>query len=99
MGEPPMATGAEAAVRRHRLRIRTVVVSFTAAVRSAHRDLEVGVAERDALIELWRAWAISALDDYALNAKPLMDAASLNDAERKALEDEMELGHQVVRDA
>ncbi|MBA4169179.1 MAG: hypothetical protein H0X68_02110 [Chloroflexi bacterium] len=99
MGEPPMATGAEAAVRRHRLRIRTVVVSFTAAVRSAHRDLEVGAAERDALIELWRAWAISMLDDYALNAKPLMDAAGLNDAERKALEDEMQRGYQMVRDA
>lgn len=99
MGEPPMATGAEAAVRRHRLRIRTVVVSFTAAVRSAHREPEVSVAERDALIELWRSWAISALDAYALNAKPLMNAAGLNDAERKALNDEMERGHQMVRDA
>lgn len=99
MGEPPMATGAEAAVRRHRLRIRTVVVSFTAAVRSAHRDMEVGAAERDALIELWRAWALSALDDYAPNAKPLMDAAGLNAAERQALEDEMQRGYQMVRDA
>ncbi len=97
--EPPMATGAEAAVRRHRLRIRTVVVSFTAAVRSAHRDLEVKAAERDALIELWRAWAISALDGYALNATPLMDAVSLNDAERKALDDELDQGYRLIRDA
>jgi len=95
MGEPPMATGAEAAIRRHRLWIP----SFTDAVPSAHRELEVGGAERDALIELWRAWAISALDGYALNAKPLMNAAGLNDAERKALNDEMERSYQMVRDA
>lgn len=61
--------------------------------------MEVGAAERDALIELWRAWALSALDDYAPNAKPLMDAAGLNAAERQALEDEMQRGYQMVRDA
>ncbi len=99
MGEPPMATGAEAAVRRHRLRIRTVVISFTAAVRSAHRDLEFRAAERDALIEMWRAWAIRALDGYVSDAEPLMRAAGLDDTERQALEDEMERGYQAVRDA
>lgn len=51
--------------QRQRLRIRTIAVSFRAAVSSAHRDLEVGPAERDALIEAWRAWSLDVLATYA----------------------------------
>lgn len=100
MGERSATTEAEVAVRRHRLRIRTVAVSFAAGVRSVHRDLGVDGAERDALIETWRAWAISALDEYARDTIPLLAAAGLEDeAERLALTDEMERGYRMVRDA
>jgi len=63
------------ALRRHRLRIRTVAVSFGAAVRSARRDLEVSAGERDALIEAWRAWTLAALDRYAQDAQRLTESA------------------------
>ena len=53
------------ALRHRLLAVRTVAVSFAAAVRSARRDLDVVPAERDALIERWRAWTIGALDRYA----------------------------------
>lgn len=64
MGERRASTERELLIHRHRMRIRTIAVSFAAAVRSAHRDLAVGVAERDALIEAWRAWSIRILSGY-----------------------------------
>lgn len=99
MAEKAAATRADAALRRHRLRVRTVAVSFAAAARSAHRDLEVGDAEREALIEVWRAWAISALDGYSSDAVPLLAAEGLDGVERLALEDELDRGYRTIRDA
>ena len=64
MGERRASTERELLVHRHRMRVRTVAVSFAAAVSSAHRDLAVGGAERDALIETWRAWSIRVLTGY-----------------------------------
>ena len=52
---PDAAEDVTQALRRRLLAVRTVAVSFTAAVRSARRDLDVVAAERDALIETWRA--------------------------------------------
>lgn len=51
-------------VQRQRLRVRTIAVSFAAAVTSAHRDLETTPGERDALIEVWRAWSLDTLGRY-----------------------------------
>ena len=51
-------------IRRQHLRIRTIAVSFAAAVSSARQDMDVGAAERDALIETWRAWSLSVLQEY-----------------------------------
>jgi hypothetical protein len=65
MGERRASTEREQLLQRHRMRIRTVAVSFAAAVSSAHRDLAAGGAERDALIETWRAWSIRVLSGYA----------------------------------
>lgn len=64
MGSRRASTEQEPLVNRHRMRVRTVAVSFAAAVRSAHRDPAVGGAERDALIETWRAWSIRVLTGY-----------------------------------
>ena len=64
MGERASPTERERLMHRQRMRIRTIVVSFGAAVSSARRDLEVGPAERDALIETWRAWSIDVLEGY-----------------------------------
>lgn len=99
MGERSAATEAEIAMRRHRLRIRTVAVTFVAAARSVHRDREISAAERDALIETWRVWAINALDGYAHDAAPLIAAAGLDEAERHELAEQMERGYAMVRDA
>ncbi len=62
---PDAAEDVTQALRRKLLAVRTVAVSFAAAVRSARRDLDVVPAERDALIETWRAWTIGAVDRYA----------------------------------
>lgn len=96
----PSTAEATPALRRHRLRIRTVAVSFAAAVRSVHRHPDVGPAERDALIETWRAWSINTLDEYARAAAPLMrNAADGSSDERAALEEELARGYRMVREA
>jgi hypothetical protein len=87
-------------MRRHRLRVRTVAVSFAAAVRSVQRHPDVGPSERDALIETWRAWSIDALDEYARAAATLMrNAGSEDSGERAALEEELKRGYRMVREA
>jgi hypothetical protein len=65
MGDRNPSVERQRSLQRQRLRIRTIGVSFRAAVSSAHRDLEVGPAERDALIEAWRAWSLDVLARYA----------------------------------
>jgi hypothetical protein len=75
MGESATPTERERLVQRQRMRIRTIVVSFGAAISSAHRDLEVSPAERDALIETWRAWSLAVLERYGREIEELHDAA------------------------
>lgn len=75
MGESTTPTERQRLVQRQRMRIRTIVVSFGAAVSSAHRDLGVGPAERDALVETWRAWSLEVLERYGREIEQLHDAA------------------------
>lgn len=99
-GEGPAGTAVARALRRHRLRVRTVAVSFAAAVRSAHRDLHVAAVERDALIETWRSWALRQLDGYERDAFDLLASAGPGDAaERDALTDELARGRRMIREA
>jgi hypothetical protein len=72
-------------VHRQRMRIRTVAVSFGAAIHSARHDLEVGGAERDALIETWRAWSLGVLDEYRADFEARR-AAATDDATRAAFD-------------
>lgn len=89
MGERVTPTERDQLVHRHRMRVRTVTVSFGAAVHSARHDLAVGGAERDALIETWRAWSLSVLDGYGEEMEQLRRSTS--DAEtRQALEELLE---------
>lgn len=74
MGDRPASTERTLMLHRHRMRIRTIAVSFSAAVRSAHRDLGVGAAERDALIETWRAWCLRVLAGYGQEIEELRAA-------------------------
>lgn len=60
-------------IRRQHMRIRTIAVSFEAAVTSARHDMDVGPAERDALIETWRAWSLNVLERYAGDLRELSD--------------------------
>lgn len=74
MGERITPIERERFVHRQRMRIRTIVVSFSAAVSSARRDLDVGAAERDALIETWRAWSLEVLARYAGEIEQLRES-------------------------
>lgn len=74
MGDRTTPIELERFVHRQRMRIRTIVVSFSAAVSSARRDLEVRPAERDALIETWRAWSLEVLERYAREIEQLGDS-------------------------
>lgn len=71
MGERITPIERQRLIHRQRMRIRTIVVSFGAAVSSARRDLAVGPAERDALIETWRAWSLEVLERYGLEIEEL----------------------------
>src|SRR5690606_341274 len=71
MGERITPIERERLIHRQRMRIRTIVVSFGAAVSSARRDLAVGPAERDALIETWRAWSLDVLERYGRDIEEL----------------------------
>lgn len=75
MGESITPIERQRLLHRQRMRIRTVAVSFAAAVSSAHRDLDVGAAERDALIETWRAWSLEVLARYRSEIEDLADGA------------------------
>lgn len=100
MGDPAAATRIALAMRRHRLRIRTVAISFAAATRSAHRDMVVGPAERDALIETWRAWCMRVLDDYARQTAELAAlAGDEEEPERVALAASLDEAYRTVREA
>ena len=80
-GEHDTAVEAARLVHRQHLRIRTVAVSFAAAVSSARQDLDLGPAERDALIEVWRTWSLEQLVRYATDLDDLhRDRPDLNDA-------------------
>lgn len=74
MGESITPIERQRLVHRQRMRIRTIAVSFAAAASSAHRDLDVGAGERDALIETWRAWSLEVLERYRSEIEDLADA-------------------------
>jgi hypothetical protein len=100
MGEAITPIERQRFVHRQRMRIRTIVVSFGAAVSSAHRDLDVGAAERDALIETWRAWSIEVLDRYGREIDDMRAAADLETAaELDGLASDLVDGMQRVREA
>ena len=84
MGESTTPTERQRLVQRQRMRIRTIVVSFGAAVSSAHRDLAVGQAERDALVETWRAWSLEVLERYSREIDELHDTADQAGADELA---------------
>lgn len=99
-GERSAEIDSARALRRHRLRVRTVAVSFAAAVHSARRDAHFRAAERDALVETWRAWSLRQLDGYEREARELIASAGILDEEgRRALEDELARGRTMIRDA
>ena len=81
MGERTTPIQREQLVRRQQMRIRTIAVSFAAAVTSARQDMDVGPAERDALIETWRSWSLGILDGYAteLGEVPASDEGADDD--------------------
>jgi hypothetical protein len=79
-GERDTAVGAARLVQRQQLRIRTVAVSFAAAVASARHDLDLGRAELDALVEVWRTWSLEQLHEYAAELDALArDRPELHD--------------------
>jgi hypothetical protein len=84
MGESITPIERQRLVHRQRMRIRTIVVSFSAAASSARRDLDVGPAERDALIETWRAWSLEVLQRYGREIEELHHAADDATAEELA---------------
>lgn len=95
MGESITPTERQRLIQRQRMRIRTIDVSFAAAVSSAHRDMGVRPAERDALIETWRAWSLEVLERYGREIDELRHAADPATAEelaslRSALDDATE---------
>jgi hypothetical protein len=92
MGERITPIERQRLIHRQRMRIRTIVVSFGAAVSSARRDLAVGPAERDALIETWRAWSLEVLERYGHDIEELVRSPEAATAEelvdlRSALQD------------
>lgn len=100
MGERSASTERDLLLHRHRMRIRTVAVSFAAAVKSANRDLAVGAAERDALIETWRAWSIRILTGYGREIAGLRAARGEGPHEDiAALESELADAIDAVRNA
>lgn len=70
-GERDTALDEHRLVHRQRLRVRTVAVSFAAAVSSATEEFAGSAGERDALVEVWRAWSIEQLERYRLDIDEL----------------------------
>jgi hypothetical protein len=97
MGDRNPSVERQRSLQRQRLRIRTIAVSFRAAVSSAHRDLEVGPAERDALIEAWRAWSLDVLARYAEEVERMGQEGAV--AELTDLEHELASAVDTVRRA
>lgn len=86
--------------RHQQLRIRTVAVSFAAAVSSARRDMDVTDAEREALIESWRTWTLGTLRAYADEIRQLGADASPGEADAlQGLDDELIRAYELVREA
>jgi hypothetical protein len=87
-GERETAVDRDRLLHRHRLRIRTVTVSFRAAVASARDDFVGPASERDALVEVWRAWSIDQLERYRADLHELGERRpELADAVRELLAD------------
>jgi hypothetical protein len=73
-GDPGTSADTVRLLHRHDLRIRTVAVSFAAAVSSARNDFRASGAERDALIEAWRTWSLDQLQQYGRDLDDLSAA-------------------------
>lgn len=70
-GERDTALDEHRLIHRQRLRIRTVAVSFAAAVSSASEEFSGTGGERDALVEVWRAWSLEQLARYRSDIEQL----------------------------
>jgi hypothetical protein len=67
----PARVDVAAALRHEQLAIRTIAVTFRAALRSAAGDPSVTREARETLRTRWRAWALDALARYAFTARGL----------------------------
>lgn len=96
-GERAAPDRIDAALHRQLLRIRTVAVSYAAAVSSAHRDMDVPADERDRLIESWRSWSLDAIGSYAGELEALRRAARPEDADAlRAIDAELIAAYRTV---
>lgn len=59
--------------RRHRLRIRTVSVTFEAALSSAAHSFMGPATEREELVERWRSWSLDQLAHYRSELEALCE--------------------------
>jgi hypothetical protein len=55
----------------HRLRIRTVAVSFAAALASVEESFDGPPEERGELVERWRTWSLDRLARYRADLRAL----------------------------
>jgi hypothetical protein len=61
--------------------------------------MEVGPAERDALVETWRVWSLGVLDDYARQSAELAALGGEDEEpERAALAESLEDAYRTVRE-
>lgn len=98
VGERGLSADPRQSLRHQQLRIRTVAVSFAAAVSSARRDMPVSDDERETLIESWRAWTLETLRGYADDVRRLRADASADEADSlHRLDDELIRAYELVR--
>jgi hypothetical protein len=95
-----LSSDARRSLRHHQMRIRTVAVSFGAAVASARRDMDAPAAEIDAMIETWRTWSHGMLEEYAAEARAMTDPVSDEEADaHRRIDDELVAAYRIVGDA
>ncbi|HEX2765172.1 MAG TPA: hypothetical protein VHR55_00825 [Candidatus Limnocylindria bacterium] len=89
----------ERLLRRHRLRIRTVAVTFEAALASAAHSFLGAIEEREELVDRWRSWSLDQLAAYRSDLDALRgERPDLADAVAELLA-ELERTEQRVRGA
>lgn len=94
-------SGIERELRHRLLAVRTVAISFRAAMESAERHLNVAAAERAEIKERWRAWAHETLEGYEREFEDLVATESVSgDGARAAADryrDELAKAYEIVR--